>query len=116
MSYRFGLLIALPLLLALGCTDTAFTPVEGDRRLAQEDEFTSPLADCGKPNAKKVLVCHVPPGNPLAKHTICVSEAGAAHGHGLNLADVYAVGSHGGDLLGACDDELPDSGCPAEGC
>lgn len=44
------------------------------------------LADnsCGK-NGEKVLVCHFPPGNASAKHTICISrralEAHLSHGH-----------------------------------
>ncbi len=44
------------------------------------------LADnsCGR-GGKKVLVCHIPPGNPAAKHTICISrqalDAHKNHGH-----------------------------------
>ena len=44
------------------------------------------LADhsCGQ-GGKKVLVCHIPPGNPAAKHTICISrqalDAHKNHGH-----------------------------------
>lgn len=43
---------------------------------------------CGNnPNNQKVLVCHVPPGNPSNEHTICISEnAVAAHlSHGCYL-------------------------------
>lgn len=43
---------------------------------------------CGNnPNNQKVLVCHVPPGNPANEHTICISEnAVAAHlAHGCYL-------------------------------
>ena len=48
---------------------------------------------CGK-NNNKVLVCHIPPGNPNNAHTICVSyNAVAAH-----LAH--------GDYLGNCGDQL----------
>ncbi|MEJ7596489.1 MAG: hypothetical protein WKG01_01160 [Kofleriaceae bacterium] len=43
---------------------------------------------------KKVLVCHVPPGNPANAHTICVGEP-AADPH---------VAQHG-DTLGACATE-----------
>jgi hypothetical protein len=111
-------LVALPVLALVGCSQSAFNANEAgpSESLAQaqaadsvrpaptdpaaEDEF--PLDDCAKANSKKVLVCHVPPGNPDAKHTICVSEPGAVHGHGLNLADPYAVGGHGGDRLGDC--------------
>ncbi len=44
------------------------------------------LADnsCGQ-GGKKVLVCHIPPGNPAAKHTICIGrpalDAHKSHGH-----------------------------------
>ena len=48
---------------------------------------------CGKKN-DKVIVCHIPPGNPGNAHTICVSyNAVAAH-----LAH--------GDYLGNCGDQL----------
>jgi hypothetical protein len=42
---------------------------------------------------KKVLICHIPPGNPDNRHTICVGAAA-----------VDAHQSHHGDLIGACDD------------
>jgi hypothetical protein len=50
---------------------------------------------CGD-DGKKVLICHVPPGNPDAKHTICIGES-AVNAH-LNK-------HHGGkslDYLGDC--------------
>ncbi len=108
---------ALPLLFLVGCADSGFTasdanaspsslgpdasanvPPITDNSVAEE----SPIVDCAKPNSRKVLVCHVPPGNPNAKRTICTDESGATHGHGLNLADPYAIGGHGGDHLGDC--------------
>jgi hypothetical protein len=58
--------------------------------------------DCIEPKENEVLVCHVPPGNPAARHTICVGKPGAEHGHGLDLANPTAVGGHGGDTLGPC--------------
>jgi hypothetical protein len=42
---------------------------------------------------KKVLICHIPPGNPDNAHTICVSQ------HAVETHQ-----SHHGDLIGACDD------------
>lgn len=41
---------------------------------------------CGN-NGNKVLVCHIPPGNPANAHTICISENGVpAHlAHGCHL-------------------------------
>ncbi len=50
---------------------------------------------CGN-NWNKVLVCHIPPGNPANAHTICISENG-----------VPAHLAHG-CYLGACD-PAPDS-------
>jgi hypothetical protein len=43
---------------------------------------------------KKVLVCHIPPGNPANAHTICVGKP-AAEPHQANH----------GDALGACEAE-----------
>ncbi len=58
-----------------------------------------PAADCsGFPcgnNDQKVLLCHVPPGNPDNEHTICISpNAVAAH-----------LENHEGDHCGPCDDD-----------
>lgn len=55
---------------------------------------------------KKVLVCHVPPGNPANAHTICVGKP-AAEPHQTNH----------GDALGACETEPnppPDEPPPPE--
>lgn len=43
---------------------------------------------CGKDN-KKVVVCHIPPGNPANAHSICISPNGVpAHlAHGCHLGD-----------------------------
>ncbi len=49
---------------------------------------------CGN-NDNKVLLCHVPPGNPANAHTICISpNAVAAH-----------LENHEGDHCGPCDDD-----------
>lgn len=50
-------------------------------------------ARCGD---KKVLICHVPPGNPAAKHTICIGEPAVT---------AHLEKHHGGrslDYLGDC--------------
>ena len=50
---------------------------------------------CGEKN-KKVLICHVPAGNPSNAHTICISpNALSAHFNGQ-------MGLHGGDYCGPC--------------
>jgi hypothetical protein len=70
------------------------------------------LAACDEPGTTKVLVCHIPPGNPAAAHTICVSRNGAIHGHGLDLSKPAQVGGHGGDRLGDCT-KLPPEPSPS---
>jgi hypothetical protein len=47
--------------------------------------------DCDHDNHKKVLICHVPPGNPAAAHTISISE---------NAVSAHL--KHHDDYLGAC--------------
>ena len=44
----------------------------------------------------KVLVCHIPPGNPENCHEICVAKE----------AVIHLVSDHG-DLFGECPDECP---------
>lgn len=46
------------------------------------------------PSPRKVLVCHIPPGNPENAHTICVSA---------NAVDAHQ--SHHADPIGACADD-----------
>lgn len=48
------------------------------------------------PSPRKVLVCHIPPGNPENAHTICVSH---------HAVDPHQT--HHGDLIGACVDGDP---------
>lgn len=57
---------------------------------------------------KKVLICHIPPGNPANAHTICVG-APAVEPHQ----------THHGDTLGACATEPnppPDEPPPPDDC
>lgn len=44
-------------------------------------------------NSRKVLICHIPPGNPAARKTICISR---------NALNSHA--DHHGDTMGACGD------------
>jgi len=50
-------------------------------------------------NEKKILVCHVPKGNPRAAHSICIAVPGAINGHGI---DPKTCLSPVGDYCGAC--------------
>jgi hypothetical protein len=74
--------------------DSSEGSTEGDSN--NDDQFS-----CGK---NKVLVCHIPHGNPAARHNICISKQGAIHGHGLNLDSRSANSGHASDdYLGPCD-------------
>jgi|GEM_PF-4565362 len=73
----------------------------------------------------KVLICHVPKGNPSALHTLCISVQGAQNGHRVATSASAAVirksktaysstrgssrgssSAHSMDYLGACQDSL----------
>jgi len=74
-----------------GCADTDDTLyLTGTEEMAVRLENGQYV--CEAP--KKVLICHIPPGNPENQHTICVGAAA-----------VEAHQSHHGDLIGACDDD-----------
>ncbi len=60
-----------------------------------DDELADYPCPGEEANAKKVLVCHVPPGNLSARHNICIS-VNALKTH----LDHEAEGVH--DTLGAC--------------
>ena len=51
----------------------------------------------------QIVICHIPPGNPEAAHSICISQRGWENGH---------KDSHGNDesqdYLGACTSETLD--------
>jgi hypothetical protein len=50
-------------------------------------------------NPRKILICHYPPGNPAARHEICISRSAlAAH---MRHGDESSHQDH----LGACSDE-----------
>lgn len=106
-----------------GCNDTGFSSREVSTSssatfVAQmdshiEDRSHDDSEDCSAPSGTKVMICHVPPGNPAARHTICVGARGAVNGHGINFADPTAIGGHGGDTLGACGEVLPEPPAPS---
>lgn len=82
---------------------TVTTPVVGgtdEPGLNVDDDVPGEIDDvysCGNKPDKKVLVCHVPPGNAAAKHTICIGRP-ALQAH-------YAHHAHDGsdqDYLGEC--------------
>ncbi len=55
------------------------------------------------PNQDKVVICHVPPGNPAAAHTIIISSsAWKGDCTGLPEHACHCAGCHGGDYLGTC--------------
>ena len=62
-------------------------------------------------DSNKVLICHVPPGNPAAAHTLCISR-NALFGHGLDLSHSRSSAMHSDDYLGACGSSVPS---PAAG-
>lgn len=63
----------------------------------EDDPSLAELYSCGRGNEKKVLICHVPPGNPTAAHTLCIgAPALAAH------LDNHHASNGDSDALGAC--------------
>jgi hypothetical protein len=80
---------------------------EGDGDSQNENEVR-PEDRCDRPgieNEKHLKICHVPAGNPAARHTICPAVQGAINGHGIDPSDAQKIGAHGGDTLGACSDD-----------
>lgn len=71
-----------------------FVTMTDDTLCAARDSVFVQVTDvrCGN-NGDKVLVCHVPPGNPANAHTICIStNAVPAHlAHGCHLGDCAAA-------------------------
>ena len=70
---------------------------------------------CGEnAHSNKVEICHVPPGNPLAAHTICISK-NALGGHGLDPERVKNHVMHSDDYLGKCGGSGGSSGSTSGG-
>ena len=96
------LLLASATCLAIGCaSDTR----DDSMYLTGTEEYAVQNADgeyvCESP--KKVLICHIPPGNPDNAHTICVG-APAVEPHQ----------ERHGDSVGACDDGAEEPPPPEE--
>ena len=78
--------------LALGCLENG----EADPLATEEAALKDPSTGAPTCDGKKVLVCHIPPGNPANAHEICVgAPAVAAH-----------VRNHG-DPIGPCPSSAP---------
>lgn len=81
-----------------GCTTSASISDDDSMYLTGSEEEAVRNAN-GVPvcdNPKKVLICHIPPGNPDNAHSICVSE---------NAVDKHQ--SQHGDGVGACGVPVP---------
>lgn len=68
-------------------------PPEGE----SPDEIPVEPSSCGQLPANKICICHVPDGNPVAKHTIIVGRS-ALRAH----LDDDSEGTHEGDYEGPC--------------
>ena len=90
MKFLFTLSCCFGLAGLAGCAD-----VDDSMYLTGTEEFAIRTENgqyvCESPS--KVLVCHIPPGNPDNAHTICVSSHAVAPHQ-----------SHHGDPVGACLD------------
>ncbi len=51
----------------------------------------------------KVLICHLPPGNPANAHSICISKRAYENGHKYHHPNTAELQSQ--DHLGACSDQ-----------
>lgn len=95
--------VSLSTLLLQGCegiaSDDPWLYLTGTEEQPLMGGPTGTTPTCPSP---KVLVCHIPPGNPANAHTICVGQPA-----------VKAHVSHHGDGLGACGPSATtDAGTP----
>ncbi len=111
-------LFALLACLTAACAGEDLTEDKGDPTLyltgseerAREHEDGS--YDCESP--RKVLICHIPPGNPDNAHTICVG-APAVRAHEENHGDPIGECDDGSDDDGSDDDGTTDDGDDGDG-
>ena len=73
----------------------------------EEQAVTGPNGDLTCDDTHKVLICHIPPGNPDNAHTICVDKH-AQKAHETHHGD--AVGACAGDGGGGGGDNDPPDG------
>jgi len=80
----------------MGSSSGTYTPL---RHVAQQPDLLNQYS-CG--SGDQVRICHVPPGNPEAKHTLCIGRAAvSAHiGH-------HQAYNGEEDYLGFCGDFAP---------
>ena len=98
LQFLAGFVIASAL---VGCT-TSSTSEDESMYLTGTEEYAvrgaNGVVECTNP--KKVLICHIPPGNPANAHDICVGHQ-AVEPHQRNH----------GDTIGACAvTPTPDAG------
>ena len=87
-----------------GCDDTLDDDNDGIPNCIDLDETNN--WPCGN-NGKKVLVCHIPPGNPSNAHTICISKnAVSTHldGHGDYIGECNQIYCGGNNMVVAPSD------------
>src|SRR4051812_49209636 len=91
VSMQRIVLLCVVLVGLVGCDGNVYDPT---MYLTGTEEYpltgATPMSPptCASP---KVLICHIPPGNPANAHSICVGAPA-----------VPAHQSHHGDLIGAC--------------
>lgn len=66
--------------------------LQDDTSIKANDDLRA--CDAGDP--RKTTICHVPPGNPANRHTLCIGNAA-----------VDAHLDHHDDILGPCESEPP---------
>ena len=105
---RTKLYILLGILLSGAIAAACFSSSEDDSMYLTGTEEYAITGKNGQPectNPKKVLICHIPPGNPANAHDICVST------HAVEPHQ-----THHGDTVGACNPQPPppsdDAGTP----
>lgn len=98
------------------------TPTESSASPTDTPETT----ECNQPG--KILICHVPPGNHEAAHTLCVDihgwENGHNGGHGIHIRDYLGActsttaspESSSPDSPGHTPGDQPPSSAPGTGC
>src|SRR4051812_39413485 len=101
---RLSSIAFISVLLAAALTTACAREPDDDSLASDEAALKDPATGAPTCAAPKVLICHIPPGNPANAHEICVGEPAVA-----------AHVSHHGDSIGACTPSAPpstDAGTP----